>query len=56
MDTVLWNLLALVLIALSIAVPLWLFVRFTRPDEPAGNRFLGLLIQGLGRRGRDRKD
>ena len=31
------------------AIPTLLLVRYTRTDEPMGNRFIGLLARGLGK-------
>lgn len=55
METVLINIGIFFLIGLSMAVPFLLYARYTRADEPLGNRFFGLFVAGLrGRKGNDR--
>ncbi len=55
METVLINIGIFFLIGLAIALPYLLYARYTRADEPLGNRFLGFFVGGfLGKKGKDR--
>ncbi len=47
METVLINIGIFALIGLSMALPYLLYARYTRGDEPMGNRFLGFFVGGF---------
>ena len=48
------NLGIFALIGLTLALPVILYARYTRDDEPGGNRFLGMFVDGF--RDKDRED
>ena len=47
MVNVLLNLGMLAIIGIAMAIPILLLARYTRSDEPLGNREMGLFARGL---------
>ncbi len=56
METVLINIGIFALIGLSLALPYLLYARYTRRDEPMGNRFFGFFIGGFRDRNGSNRD
>ena len=47
MVNVLLNIGMLAIIGIAMAIPILLLARYTRTDEPLGNRHIGLFARGL---------